>query len=241
MQGHPQMPESGSPSDAPTPEQPTSRETLASIVHHRVLADILRGRLKPGRKLRVDTLKENYRVGGNPIREALSRLVDHGLVIYQDQKGFQVAGASAEELLEIIRTRCWLEEIALRESIRLGDEHWEEQIVLAHHRLSRTPRPKGESLLDDRLEWEKRHREFHLTLISACNSSILIGYCAELQERTFRYRNLSSVRAYRNGLAVDEHDAIRETVLERDADRAVELLTSHYGATGEIVASTEYS
>ncbi len=237
MQGHPQMPESGSTSDAPTPEQPTSHETLASIVHHKVLADILRGRLKPGRKLRVDTLKENYRVGGTPIREALSRLTDHGLVVYQDQKGFQVAGASVEELLEIIRTRCWLEEIAIRESIRHGDESWKHRVGQAHYRLSRTPRPTGESLLENRLEWERHHREFHLALISACSSTILVGYCAELQARTFRYQNLSSVRAYRRRLPVDEHGAIRKAALERDADRAVELLTAHYRATGGIAAS----
>ena len=180
------------------------------MVHHRILADILEGRLKPGRKLVVQSLGEKYGTGPSPIREALNRLVEHGLVVQQDHRGFQVAAASSEELLEIIRTRCWLEEIALRASIRLGDEHWEERIVLAHYRLSRTPRPKGESLLDDRLAWEKCHREFHLTLISACDSSILVGYCAELQERTFRYRNLSSVRAYRNALDVDEHREIHD-------------------------------
>lgn len=223
------------PSDEPESDQLTSTENLASMVYRGILSDILEARLEPGHKLVLRSLRENYGVGNSPIREALNRLAGERLVVGQDRHGFQVAPASAEELLEIIRTRCWLEEIALRESIRDGDECWEERIVLAYHRLWRTPRPKG-SLLEDRLGWEKRHREFHLALISACSSTTLVGYCAELQERTFRYRNLAAVRTYRSGLSIGEHRAIREAVLKRDADRAVALLTAHYRATGKIVA-----
>ncbi len=214
-------------------------ETLASMVHSRILTDIIEGRLKPGRKLNTRLLVESYGAGNSPVREALSQLAGEGLVVRQERTGFRVAPTSAEELLEIVTTRCSLEETALRESIEHGGERWEDRIILAHYRLSRTPRPQGESLLDDRLEWENHHREFHLALISACKSGILLGYCAELQERSFRYRNLSSVRAYRNGRAVDDHRAICDAVLERDADRAVSLLTSHYRATGEVVASSE--
>ena len=240
MHGHPKMnrPETSSNGSdlAPT----TSSESLGSMVHRRIMTDIIGGQLKPGWKLKAQSLMKSYGVGLSPVREALSQLVGEGLVVRQDRAGFRVAPTSAEELLEIVMTRCCLEEIALRESIECGGEDWEARIVLAHHRLSRTPRPQGESLLDDRLEWENRHREFHLALISACSSSILVGYCAELQVRTFRYRNLSSVRAYRNGLAVDEHRAIHDAVLERHADRAVELLTGHYRATGDVVASAEH-
>jgi DNA-binding GntR family transcriptional regulator len=213
-----------------------SAETLASVVFRRMQSDILAGRMRPGDKLRVQELKETYGVGNSPLREALSRLTSHGLVERSEHRGFRVASASAKELLEIISTRCALEELALRESIRDGDEGWEERVLVAHHRLSRATRPEGMSLVGSRTDWEERHREFHLALLSGCSSSILVGYCADLQERTFRYRNLSSVRAYRDGLATDEHSAIRDAVLARDADLAVELLTAHYQSTGGIVA-----
>ncbi len=220
---------------------PKSAESLKSMVYQRIMADIIGGRLKPGRRLLLQSLKKNYGVGNSPIREALNLLAGQGLVVNKDQHSFRVAPASAEELLDIVKARCWLEEVALRESIRDGNEDWAEQVLLAHHRLSRTPRPKGKSLLEDKLAWEKRHREFHLRLISGCHSPILMSYCAELQVRTFRYRNLSSVRDYRKALTVDEHRMICDAVLERDADRAVELLTAHYRKTAEIVSSTEES
>ena len=215
-----------------------SAETLASVVFRQMQNDILTGRMRPGDPLRVHALKDTYGVGNSPLREALSRLTSHGLVERSEHKGFRVASASVRELLEIINTRCAIEELALRESIEKGDDSWEERVLIAHHRLSRTARPDSMEPVDGRTEWEKRHVEFHLALISACSSSILIGYCADLQERTFRYRNLSSVRAYRDGLATDEHCAIKDAVLARDADRAVSLLKAHFQSTGAVVAES---
>ena len=222
-----------------TAERPANGgETLASMVYQRLLDDILAGRLEPGRKLRLQALKDQYDVGNSPLREALNRLSANGLVVREENKGFRVSPASADELMELIRTRCWLEEIALRESIRNGDDRWEERIVLSYHRLSRTPRGDTESSVYRSPEWEDRHREYHLALISACNSSILLEYCAQLHEKTMRYRNLAAVVEYRERHELDEHRAIHEAVLDRDADKAVELLTAHYQVTGDIVMSS---
>ena len=140
--------------------------------------------------------------------------------------------------MELVRTRCWLEEIALRESIRHGGESWEEQVVLAYHRLSRTPRPADEESFNASTEWEALHRQYHLALISACNSSLLLDYCAQLQEKALRYRNLTAVVAYRERHENDEHKAIRDAALDRDADLSVELLIAHFKVTADIAMSS---
>lgn len=213
-------------------------ETLASMVYQRLLDDIINGRLEPGRKLRLQALKEQYDVGNSPLREALNRLSANGMVLREENKGFRVSPATSEELMELIRTRCWVEEVALRESIRHGDAAWEEGIVLAYHRLSRMQRSASENSIQVDSEWEDLHRQYHLALLSACNSSILLGYCEQLHEQTLRYRNLGPMAAYRNRHELDEHLAIRDAVLDRDAERAVELLTAHYQITGDIVISS---
>ena len=213
-------------------------ETLASRVYQRLLDDIINGRLEPGSKLRLQALKEQYAVGNSPLREALNRLSANGMVLREENKGFRVSPATSDELLELIRTRCWVEEVALRESIRHGDQAWEERIVLAYHRLSRAERSAADDSIRVDSEWEELHRRYHLALLSACNSSILLGYCAQLHEQTLRYRNLGPMAAYRERHELDEHLAIRDTVLDRDADKAVELLTAHYKVTGDIVISS---
>jgi len=212
--------------------------TQASSVYDRLQADILSGKLRPGLKLRLKELIERYETGNSPLREALNRLSANGMVVREENRGFRVPLASADELMELTRTRCWLEEIALRESIANGDSAWEERIVLAFHWLARAARSKEESDQSTSPEWEEHHRQFHLALISACDSKILIGFCAELHQRTFRYRNLAEVVEYRDSHELDEHEELQKAVLNRDADKAIELLKKHYTVTSEILVES---
>jgi DNA-binding GntR family transcriptional regulator len=212
--------------------------TQASSVYDRLQDDILTGQLKPGVKLRLKDLIEKYDTGNSPLREALNRLSANGMVVREENRGFRVPPASAQELMELTNTRCWLEDIALRESIANGDTEWEERIVLAFHWLTRAARGKEESASYTAPEWENHHREFHLALISACGSSILMGFCAELHQRSFRYRNLAEVVEYRGQHEHEEHGDLQQAVLQRDADLAVEMLHKHYKVTAEILIAS---
>ncbi len=212
--------------------------TQASSVYDRLQADILTGKLQPGLKLRLKDLIEIYDTGNSPLREALNRLSANGMVVREENRGFRVPAASNRELAEITRTRCWLEEIALRESIANGDADWEERIVLSFHWLARAARSGDESAKSTSPEWEDHHREFHLALISACDSDILIGFCSELHQRSFRYRNLAEVVEYRDRHELEEHRELQQAVLNRDTDTAVELLRKHYTVTSEILLAS---
>ncbi len=220
------------------PGNAKSGETLASAVYDRLLEDIVKGQLKPGLKLRLQVLKKQYDVGNSPLREALNRLSENGMVVREENKGFRVAPASGEELKELIRTRCWLEEIALRESIANGDDDWEEGLVLAFHRLARISSSKEVDASIKTTEWEQQHREYHKALLSACDSSILLGYCSQLHEKTLRYCNLAAVMEYRETHEFAEHKAMQEAALNRDADLTVKLMKAHFAVTGDIVLSS---
>lgn len=212
--------------------------TIASSVYQQLRADILKGRLKPGSKLRLQHLGENYGVGNSPLREALNRLTANGLVTREENKGFRVSSASVDELLELIRTRCWLEETALRESIATGDEVWEERVVIAFHRLSKLEKSIDESHIRRTAEWEDAHSDYHIALLSACRSNILLDFCTQLHERTLRYRSLVEVVEYRNIHECTEHLKIQEAVLARDVEQAVEMLHAHYMVTLNIIQSS---
>ena len=105
---------------ATQPDAQAAQESLTSRVYARLRADILAGRLEPVRKLRIEELRKSYGVGASPIREALSHLASDHLVERLDQRGFRVTDVSGEEFNELRKTRCWLEERALRESIAHG-------------------------------------------------------------------------------------------------------------------------
>ena len=226
------------PRTSPGPESTAENSgisTRASSVYDRLQHDILTGQLQPGLKLRLKDLIEKYQTGNSPLREALSRLSAKGMVVREENRGFRVSPAHTAELTELTRTRCWLEEIALRESIANGDTEWEERIVLAFHWLARAARQEDAGSRHTSLEWEAHHQDFHLALISACNSNILMDFCAELAKRSFRYRNLAEVVEYRDRHELEEHRELQDAVLNRDAEKSVELLKHHYTVTSEIL------
>jgi DNA-binding GntR family transcriptional regulator len=212
--------------------------TLASSVYERLRGDILRGELEPGHKLRIEFVSERYAAGNSPVREALNRLSSDGLVQRRDQRGFYVAAASAEDLVELTRTRCWLEETGLRESMRVYSPAWEEGVLLALHRLSRIPRSTSPAEYRENPEWEQLHRAFHRSLIAGCGSRWLLAFCDQLADQAYRYRQLAIQRIYPKRKEKDEHAAIAQAVFKRDADTAVALLTEHYQLTANIILKT---
>jgi DNA-binding GntR family transcriptional regulator len=209
--------------------------TQATNLYDKLREDLLSGCLKPGQKLQMRVLMDAYQAGQTPLREALNRLTAEGLVESREQRGFYVTGVSQSELRELTQTRCWVEGLALRKAMQAATPEWEEALVVAHHRLSRTPRSLNAERFEDNPEWERLHRIFHRTLISQCGSKSLVGFCDQLADQLYRYRRLSIKKAFPSRHVAEEHQAILETVLSGEAEKAVNLLTAHLMATAEVI------
>ena len=212
-----------------------SNATRATSLYDQLRGDLLGGEREPGSKLAIEALVERYETSATPLREALNRLVSDGLVERREQRGFVVAGISAEDLVEITRTRCWLEELALRESIAARTAAWEEMLVLAHHRLAKTPRSLSDQQFQDNPEWEPLHRAFHRALISGCGSRWLLNFCEQLADQHHRYRRLSAPRAFRRRGVKGEHEQLMEAALAGHAEKAATLLRAHFERTAKII------
>lgn len=209
--------------------------SLAGTLHEQLRADILTGRLAPGLKLQMKFLTERYEAGQTPLREALNRLSSEGLVDSRVQRGFFVKPVHLDELRELTKTRCWLETIALRKSIANATPEWDEELIIAHHRLTRTPRSLDPETFDSNPEWEPLHRDFHKALISRCGSRQLLEFCEQLADRLYRYRMLSIRKVFTTRHVRDEHAAILQHVLDRDAPAAIAALMRHYEQTADAV------
>ena len=89
---------------------------------------IITGKVQPGERLKVETLKETLQTGASPVREALSLLTSDQLVERLDQRGFRVAQTSRAQFQEILELRCNLEELgcakALQREGRIGKKPW---------------------------------------------------------------------------------------------------------------------
>jgi DNA-binding GntR family transcriptional regulator len=203
--------------------------------------DILNGDLKPGARLRMQSLGERYNVGNSPIREALNRLAVERLITREDQKGFSVPHISAGEAAELVKTRCWLEAIAVRESVLNATPKWEEKLVLAYHRLSRTPRSENPEKFRSNPKWKELHYEFHMALIENCGSRWLYTYCEQLFALAERYRNASMSRIYTQRNSDEEHRAILNAAVDRNADESVRLMREHIQKTTDVIIEDDES
>lgn len=224
----------------PDPGDKPRSGTLTTDVYERLRHEIMTGRLLPDEKLRIEALSQRYGVGSSPLREALNRLVAEGLVTQREQRGFNVSPVSRDELLELTRTRCWVNEIVLRESITHGDQRWEESVVLAFHRLSRTPiRITGNPTYSNP-QWVQLHRAFHASLNAACPSRYLVEFSNMLHDCADRYRSLNAVANTGRRDVLGEHRAIFEAVIERKTDTAIELMNQHLiTTTRNLLANAE--
>jgi DNA-binding GntR family transcriptional regulator len=169
-------------------------------------------------------------VGATPLREALYRLTADGFVNVRGQRGFRVADMSLAELEEITDLRVVIEGMALRRSVENSDEAWESAVVAAFHHLT-----KAENMpTPDIQKWEERNREFHLALISCCDSPWLLRFYEILYDQHKRYRNIARIErdARRNVHA--EHEAIYEAALARDVDALCRANEVHIRRTAEI-------
>ena len=206
-----------------TPVSETSR------AYNALRSQIITTEIPPGERLKVETLKGALNIGASPIREALSLLTSDQLVDRLDRRGFRAAPVGSDQFSEILMLRCALEDLALAQSLAKGDSDWEENLVLAHHRLSRADRTDARS-------YEDIHKAFHMALLEACGSPILMRFCSQLYDLNIRYRHLANkADSYGKRDIAQEHEDILNAAVDRDLAKTSETLRSHYTRTGEFL------
>jgi DNA-binding GntR family transcriptional regulator len=202
-------------------------KTLADGAFQRIRADIIKGALKPGEKLRPDRLSARYGIGLSPVREALSRLASDGLAVAEGQRGFFVAPVSVGELEDVADLRITFSTMALERSIAGGDEAWEAGIVAAYYQLNKLVKQMKAAPATYADEWERRNRAFHAALEGGCNSPWLLHMCELLYDQSERYRRNFVAYPKIEPRIYEEHRVIMEAALAREAKTACRVLAEH--------------
>lgn len=212
--------------------------TLIEASYRQLRQDIIAGGYQAGQKLRVEHLKASYQVSAGTLREALALLVSDSLVVAHGQRGFRVAPMSLADLEDLTRMRVLLECEAVRESIALGKDDWEAGVVSAFHKLTLAEQrlridPKG--AFDD---WEGCNRQFHEALVGACKSRWMLRFRRLLYQQSERYRRVSAIKGPPPVEVHDEHQAIFNAVMSRNADLAASVMTAHIHRALTVIRNT---
>tara|TARA_B100000678_G_scaffold261635_1_gene243266 strand:- start:1603 stop:2292 length:690 start_codon:yes stop_codon:yes gene_type:complete len=205
------------------------RPNLAISAYQQLKSDIIRGVYAPGEKLLMSRLKVRYGLGIGPMREALSQLVSEHLVTAASQRGYRVAGMSVQELEAIYDARAHLEGLVLELAISRGDDDWEAEILAKAHTLAKVMEVNS---ADDMLDvWDARHKAFHSAIAAGCRSPHLLQARKALFDQAERYRHLWLCQTVFSEDALEtkrqEHAALTEVILDRDASKAREMMLKH--------------
>ena len=89
---------------------------LRDVVFTRLRRQILRGEMKPGERLMEISLANRLGVSRTPVREAIRKLENEGLVVMVPRRGAHIAEITQQELLDVLEVRNSLEVLAIKKA-----------------------------------------------------------------------------------------------------------------------------
>lgn len=191
--------------------------------------DIVRGVFAPHERLKVEQLVNFYGIGHSPVREAILLLSSSGLVVHEHQKGYRVADVSLDDYDDVLSVYLRLYKLAIAMAIELGDQDWEERVVVQTFRSAKVPVALPDGDPQERERWQRAYWEFHGQLLSGCGSPLLMQLLGDIGFRLERYVNLFG--DLESDLDRDHHGeqrAIVDAVVARDVDLALRLLDEYF-------------
>jgi len=217
----------------------TVHKSMTSRTYDRLRNAIITAQFRPGEKLRIEALREEFGASLGAVREALARLTSEGLVTAAPQRGFAVSLISRQDLIDLTEARVEIELICLASSIANGDLAWEGRVLSVAHQLSKLSEALKDFKHPDRERWHRHHKQFHDEITSACTNQWWLKLRQQLYIQSERYRRLSGPLAEYDRDIDAEHRAIAEAVLARDTERAKTLLADHLRTTTDILLESK--
>ena len=197
--------------------------TKSELAYTRVRELVLSGELAPGAVLNQVTLARQIGVSTTPLREALRRLAQQGLVELGAHRDARVAPLDATEARDLVELRQDLDPLAagLAAQRRTAADLGEMADGLAQ--LESLPADPSPAQLAG-------HRRFHAAVYSASHNALLVETLDGLWDKTDRYRR-HALRAGRSdeerAQRAEEHRLLFEAVQDRDAAAATDHMRRH--------------
>jgi len=199
----------------------TTGPSITEQVYRSLRASLLAGAYPSGSRLSEAGLAQHLNVSRGPVREALERLVQEGLVVRWPRRGTFVRCYDRTQVRELMELRRVLEVAAARLAVlRASGEDLEELQVLLGAADDATA--AGEGYPPD--------QDFHRALTALAGNGEMSRVAGRVGDQLHLARVLSTQRCGRAREAWHEHAAVLRALLERDAAAVEAALTSHLAA-----------
>jgi DNA-binding GntR family transcriptional regulator len=216
----------GSKTETPTPTiiRRNGRPRAATAAS-RIYAD-LRGELvslarRPGEAISESEIALSYGVSRTPVREAILKLADEGLVEIFPQSGINVSLISIAALPEAIVVRKALEET----TARLAAERATPSQILTLR--STVERQREADAAGGREAFHQADELFHATIADVAGYPGIWKLIQQVKVNVDRFRRLTLPQAGRMTLVIDEHQRILSAIEAHDVDGAALTMGRH--------------
>jgi DNA-binding GntR family transcriptional regulator len=212
----------------PGPER-IEHKTLHDRVYEALLRLIAEGALQPGAQLDEQSLSDRLGVSRTPVRGAIARLSQEGLVVNLPYRGAFVRRYSAAELDGLYQVRAALEALAARR---------------AAARLSREELDTIGAILDECAQaleagnlaaYGQADARFHRALAEASGNPILVETLDSLRLRVQVMRDLANRNPGLRDRTARERPLILDALERRDGEAAAALLEAHIESVRQTV------
>ncbi|MGH2735730.1 MAG: GntR family transcriptional regulator [Actinomycetota bacterium] len=176
-----------------------SRRTTSEEVAARLRAEILRGVLSPGTRLRQGAVAGRFGVSTTPVREAFALLQAEGLVRIDPHRGAVVFRPSVQDVREYYEIREALETLAITLALPKIDEELLTEVQALVDRMRLVP--------DEEL-WTSMNDRFHRILYEASNRPRLCSMIATLRDASSAYIRMYVAQQSPEARSDDDHQAI---------------------------------
>ena len=192
---------------------------VSSQVYERLRTGIVSGEYAPGEPLVELALAERYGTSRTPVREALRRLEQDGLV-ERGERGMRVRTRSPEEILEIYEARIPLEAAAAGAAA-------ERRTDLDLARIRRAAARMAGAATDDAQAMAAANRVVHETIWAASHNGTIVDLLTRLNNHLTRYPATTLAAPGRWDDALREHTEIIAAIEGHDREAAARLARDH--------------
>lgn len=222
------------------------RRALVDKLAAQLQARVLSGELVSGTRLRQEALADEFGVSRTPIREALRKLQEGGLVELRPRRGAVVRGPSAREIRDAYEVRAELEGLAaelaahrIHQELLDGLHEAQAQFRETLARMMQVRSDGGMSAVPDAEidRWRHANDRFHQLIQAAAANEVLVATLAHLH-RSFPRDLTQTVLGESTTLLAEnvrEHEAVLAAIERRDAAEARELMIKHVRHAGALV------
>ena len=192
---------------------------MAMAVYEDLREEILSGVHAPGDPLRENMLAERFGTSRTPIREALRRLEQDGLV-ERGSRGMQVRAPKPEEILEIYEVRIVLEVAAARAAAERRTEFDLARLEQLHEAMLAVDSSDHDKMAET-------NRRFHEHIWKASHNDTLVTMLHRLNAHLVQYRGTTLAYGDRWKVVLQEHEQLLEAIRGRDTAKAAEIAETH--------------